>query len=57
MPMEADPGKVFERIFGRGKSPEERTEIANDFTSVLDLVTAEVKDLQSGLGRGRPRDR
>jgi hypothetical protein len=50
MPMEADPGKVFERIFGRGKSPEERTEIANDFTSVLDLVTAEVKDLQSGLG-------
>jgi hypothetical protein len=50
MPMEADPGKVFERIFGRGKSPEERAEIANDFTSVLDLVTAEVKDLQSGLG-------
>jgi len=50
MPMEADPGKVFERIFGRGKSPEERTEIAQDFTSVLDLVTAEVKDLQSGLG-------
>jgi Protein of unknown function (DUF1552) len=50
MPMEADPSKVFERIFGRGTSPAERTEIANDFTSVLDLVTAEVKDLQSGLG-------
>jgi hypothetical protein len=51
MPMEADPGKVFERIFGRGKSPEERTEIADDFTSVLDLVTAEVKDLQSVSAR------
>ena len=40
---------MFERIFGR-EIDEERTEIENDFTSVLDLVTAEVKDLRSGLG-------
>jgi hypothetical protein len=50
LPMEADPAKVFERIFGRGTTPAERSEIANDFTSVLDLVVAEVKDLERGLG-------
>src|SRR5262249_36848847 len=50
MPMEAEPARVFERIFGRGTSDTERTEIANDFTSVLDLVVDEVKGLGKGLG-------
>ncbi|HZF30121.1 MAG TPA: DUF1552 domain-containing protein [Gammaproteobacteria bacterium] len=50
MPMEAEPARVFERIFGRGTSDAERAEIAEDFTSVLDLVVAEVKDLGRGLG-------
>src|SRR6185503_9222525 len=34
MPMEAEPSRVFERIFGRGTNDTERAEIANDFTSV-----------------------
>ena len=50
LPMEADPGKVFEKIFGRGKSAQERNDIASDFSSVLDLVLAEMKDLDRGLG-------
>jgi hypothetical protein len=54
LPMEADAGKVFEKIFGRGATASERTDIANDFSSVLDMVTAEVPRLQKGLG---PTDR
>jgi hypothetical protein len=50
LPMEADAGKVFEKIFGRGATDSERTDIANDFSSVLDMVTAEVPRLQKGLG-------
>jgi hypothetical protein len=50
LPMEADPGKVFEKIFGRGTTDAERSEIASDFSSVLDLVTTEIKDLERGLG-------
>ncbi|HUQ53601.1 MAG TPA: DUF1552 domain-containing protein [Gammaproteobacteria bacterium] len=50
LPMEADPGKVFEKIFGRGTTDAERGAIAADFSSVLDLVTTEIKDLERGLG-------
>ena len=50
LPMEADPGKVFELIFGRGKSNAERGEIAADFTSALDMVLAEVSQLRGKLG-------
>jgi hypothetical protein len=50
LPMEADPAKVFEKIFGRGTTDAERAAIASDFSSVLDLVTAEIKDLERGLG-------
>jgi hypothetical protein len=50
LPMEADPGKVFEKIFGRGTTDDERSAIAADFSSVLDLVTTEIKDLERGLG-------
>jgi hypothetical protein len=50
LPMEADAAKVFEKIFGRGASATEREDIAKDFSSVLDMVTAEVPRLQKGLG-------
>ncbi len=50
LPMEADPGKVFEKIFGRGTTDHERSAITSDFSSVLDLVTSEIKDLERGLG-------
>ena len=52
--MEYDPAKVFEKVFGRGTSEDERAAIARDFTSVLDLVTDEMKALNKGLG---PDDR
>jgi hypothetical protein len=50
LPMEADPGKVFAKIFGRGNTAAEREEISRTFTSVLDMVTAEVAHLERGLG-------
>ena len=50
LPMEADPGKVFEKIFGRGNTPQERGKIAGDYASVLDMVLSEVNDLERQLG-------
>jgi uncharacterized protein DUF1552 len=50
LPMEADPAKVFAKIFGRGNTAAEREDITNTFTSVLDMVTAEVANLERGLG-------
>jgi hypothetical protein len=50
LPMENDPAKVFQKIFGRGNTPAERAEITGDFSSVLDLVTTEAKALNRGLG-------
>jgi hypothetical protein len=50
MPMEADTGEVFAKIFGRGTTAEERTDIAKDYTSVLDMVMAEVSGLKRAVG-------
>ena len=50
LPMEADPGKAFEKIFGRGNTASDREDIAQDFTSVLDMVRGEAAGLQKGLG-------
>ncbi len=52
LPMETDPGKVFEKIFGRGRTPEERKDISNDFTSVLDMVQSEASALRRKIGPG-----
>ena len=49
LPMEADPRKLFERLFGQGDTPQERTAIAKQFSSILDLVTAEAADLRKTL--------
>jgi hypothetical protein len=48
--MEAAPGKVFEKIFGRGTDPAERVAISNDFTSVLDMIAGQAHDLKGKLG-------
>ena len=37
--MEADPRKLFERLFGQGDTPQERKAIAKQYSSILDLVT------------------
>jgi hypothetical protein len=49
LPMEADPRKLFERLFGQGDSPQERKSIAKQFSSILDLVVAEANDLRKTL--------
>jgi hypothetical protein len=48
-PMEADPRKLFERLFGKGDTPEERKAIAKQYSSILDLVTEEAAALQRKL--------
>jgi len=50
LPMEYDPRKAFEKIFGRGATPAERATIQGEYTSLLDMVTGEVADLRRQLG-------
>ena len=50
MPMEINPRKVFERMFGQGGSAAQRTERNHEDRSILDAITKEVSDLQRGLG-------
>ena len=49
LPMEADPRKLFERLFGQGDTPQERTAITRQYASILDLVAQEAADLQRTL--------
>ena len=49
LPMEADPRKLFERLFGQGDTPQERKAITKQYTSILDLVSREAADLQKTL--------
>jgi len=49
LPMEADPRKLFERLFGQGDTPAERQAITRQYSSILDLVTREAADLQKTL--------
>jgi hypothetical protein len=50
LPMEFDPRKAFERIFGRGVTPDERRTISQEYTSLLDMVAGEVAGLKRDLG-------
>jgi hypothetical protein len=54
LPMEINPRKVFERLFGQGGSSAERIARNQQERSVLDAVRHEAADLQRTLG---PRDR
>ncbi len=54
LPMEANPKKLFQTLFGLGDSPEERKLISEDYASVLDMVMSETHDLKKRVG---PRDR
>ncbi len=49
LPMEADPRKLFERLFGQGDTPQERRAIAKRYSSLLDLVSQEAADLRRTL--------
>jgi hypothetical protein len=50
LPMEINPRKVFERMFGQGGSAEARLARNQEDTSILDAVAKEAGDLQRTLG-------
>ena len=50
LPMEFDARKAFEKIFGRGKSDEQRRAVSRDYQSLLDMVLGEAADLKRTLG-------
>lgn len=50
MPMEINPRKVFERMFGQGSTPEERKLRSEEDQSILDQVTKEAAALNKTLG-------
>ena len=50
MPMEINPRKVFERMFGQGGSVDERLARLHQDRSILDALTAQVTGLQARLG-------
>ena len=54
LPMEVNPRKVFERMFGQGGSPADRLARIESDRSILDAVTKEATGLQAKLG---PQDR
>jgi hypothetical protein len=54
LPMEINPRIVFERMFGRAGTSQQRLERMARDRSILDSVQQDVADLQGGLG---PKDR
>ena len=50
LPMEYNPKKLFQRLFGRGDTPEERSALIEQYGSVLDMVRADASDLERTLG-------
>jgi hypothetical protein len=50
MPMEINPRKVFERMFGQGGSAEARLARQHEDRSILDALLGEATDLQHKLG-------
>jgi len=50
LPMEYDPRKVFERLFGQGSSEAERKAKNEKNSSILDTISKEAVGLQRNLG-------
>ncbi|HEY7673239.1 MAG TPA: DUF1552 domain-containing protein [Gammaproteobacteria bacterium] len=50
MPMEINPRKVFERMFGQGGSAEARLARQHEDKSILDALLGQATDLQNKLG-------
>ena len=46
LPVENNPRELFLRLFGQGDSPEERRFLAEQTSSILDMVTAETAQLK-----------
>ncbi len=54
LPMEYNPRTVFQRLFGRGDTPEERKSLSQQYDSILDMVTSDADSMKARLG---PADR
>ena len=52
LPMEYNPRKVFAQLFGEGDTPEERTAISSQTTSLLDRINDRTRALRRDLGAG-----
>ncbi|HEV7714310.1 MAG TPA: DUF1552 domain-containing protein [Steroidobacteraceae bacterium] len=50
LPMEYNPKKLFERLFGRGDTPAERKALVAQYDSVLDMVQEDASALNRTLG-------
>jgi hypothetical protein len=50
MPMESNPRKLFQRLFGRGDSADERAVLAGQYNSLLDMVAEDAAALKKELG-------
>ena len=50
LPMEYNPRSLFQRLFGRGNSPEERKLLSQQYSSILDMVGSEAEDLKRVIG-------
>jgi hypothetical protein len=50
LPMEYNPHKVFTTLFGEGDTAQERTELAHESQSILDLICERTQALQKRLG-------
>lgn len=50
LPMEINPRKVFERMFGQGNNAEDRLARRNQDRSILDALTQQANDLNRKLG-------
>ncbi len=50
LPMEHNPRKLFQQLFGAGDTVEERAVLSKESMSVIDLVRADAQDLSKTLG-------
>jgi len=50
LPMENSPRKLFQRLFGRGDSADERAVLASQYSSMLDMVAQDAAALKKQLG-------
>ena len=50
LPMEHNPRKLFQQLFGAGDTVEERALLSKESVSVIDLVRADAQDLSKTLG-------
>jgi hypothetical protein len=50
LPMEHNPRKLFQQLFGQGDTNEERAALAKENQSLLDLVSRDAGDLKRSLG-------